>query len=226
MEIVEALAKLDHKNDDHWTQDGLPRIEVVANISGIKDLKRGQITDAAPDFVRVGDDTPPTDDQGQPNPASSDPDDEDVGEIESIDDLTDEEILEASVEDLMRSPELADRWQVVVGNILAQWAKDKNAIENKISTLARRADFIYKVRKQQRKAQPNRDLDGVKAVLQRSKEARAKKHARAKAFLESGTTSEDVVTALSLKAPIDAALNQRKPKLGSTRPAMGMPVRK
>lgn len=50
--IVQALSILDVINDDHWTADDLPRIDVVAGLTGIKDLTRKDITSAAPFFTR------------------------------------------------------------------------------------------------------------------------------------------------------------------------------
>ncbi len=52
MEIRHALAALDPKNDDQWTADGLPRVDVVANMTGDKALQRQDITDADPEFTR------------------------------------------------------------------------------------------------------------------------------------------------------------------------------
>jgi len=44
--ILEALKALDPKNDDHWTADGLPRLDVV------KAGTRAVVTKAAPNFSR------------------------------------------------------------------------------------------------------------------------------------------------------------------------------
>jgi len=46
--ILTALKALDPKNDDHWTSDGLPRLDAI-KVSGVK---RGDVTDAAPNFTR------------------------------------------------------------------------------------------------------------------------------------------------------------------------------
>lgn len=48
--IREALSKLDPKNDDHWTEDGLPRIDAL----GFKKAPgRDVVTAAAPLFTRA-----------------------------------------------------------------------------------------------------------------------------------------------------------------------------
>lgn len=50
--IREALVLLDVSNTDHWTGDGLPRIDALLTLTGIKYIKRAEITDASPGFTR------------------------------------------------------------------------------------------------------------------------------------------------------------------------------
>lgn len=50
--IIEALQKLDPQNDNHWTEDGLPRLETVKFLSGDASLTRQAVTAVAPDFNR------------------------------------------------------------------------------------------------------------------------------------------------------------------------------
>jgi hypothetical protein len=50
--IRDALARLDSMEDDHWTQDGSPRIDAVASFLG-SSVTRQQIIDAAPHFSRM-----------------------------------------------------------------------------------------------------------------------------------------------------------------------------
>lgn len=49
--ILEALAQLDPLDDDQWTADGAPRVDVVEKIVG-EDVKRQDIVDADPEFNR------------------------------------------------------------------------------------------------------------------------------------------------------------------------------
>ena len=51
--ILEALGKLDPANENHWTADGLPRIETVRMLAGDQTISREQITAEAPDFSRT-----------------------------------------------------------------------------------------------------------------------------------------------------------------------------
>ena len=49
--IKEALAKLDIDNDDHWTTEGLPRLDVMKDLVGVA-VSRADITAAAKGFSR------------------------------------------------------------------------------------------------------------------------------------------------------------------------------
>jgi hypothetical protein len=47
-----ASVKLEVENDDHWTNDGLPSLEAVHHFTGNQRIKRGDVTNALPDFNR------------------------------------------------------------------------------------------------------------------------------------------------------------------------------
>lgn len=51
--IVEALLKLDVKNDNHWTADGLPRLDTVKMLASDQTLTRDSVAAAAPGFSRT-----------------------------------------------------------------------------------------------------------------------------------------------------------------------------
>ena len=50
--IIEALSKLDVSNDNHWTEQGLPRIETVKFLTGDTSITRDAINAAFPGFNR------------------------------------------------------------------------------------------------------------------------------------------------------------------------------
>lgn len=50
--ILEALSQLDTDNNDHWTADGAPRMDVVEQILG-ENVSRADVTKAAPKFSRA-----------------------------------------------------------------------------------------------------------------------------------------------------------------------------
>lgn len=74
MTLLEALAKLDPTNEDHWTADGLPRIDPLSEMVGIA-VQRQSVTAVAPEFTRSNP-TLPTGDATvvvNPEPATSNP---------------------------------------------------------------------------------------------------------------------------------------------------------
>lgn len=52
-QIQAALQKLDVSNDNHWTSDGLPRLDTVKMLAGDQSLTRDVVTHAAPGFTRA-----------------------------------------------------------------------------------------------------------------------------------------------------------------------------
>lgn len=53
VKIIDALKKLDPSNDNHWTADGLPRLDTVKMLSGDQSLTRDSIVAVAPGFARA-----------------------------------------------------------------------------------------------------------------------------------------------------------------------------
>ena len=51
--ILDAVKQLDAKNDNHWTADGLPRLETVRMLASDTSLSREQVNDAAKDYNRA-----------------------------------------------------------------------------------------------------------------------------------------------------------------------------
>lgn len=51
--IQAALKQLDPNNPNHWTQEGLPRLETIRILLGDPSVAREQVTSAAPTFSRT-----------------------------------------------------------------------------------------------------------------------------------------------------------------------------
>lgn len=50
--IRAAVAQLDPAKDEHWTAEGLPRVDVVAQLAGEQSVSRRDLTRYTPDAVR------------------------------------------------------------------------------------------------------------------------------------------------------------------------------
>ena len=122
-EILEALLGLSPGNDEHWTADGLPRLDAVENLLGAS-VTRKQLTNAAPDFNRAmaqsvvdeaasqGDTEPSDTDKAQPDadlqspegPGETDTATADAGGHDDFDPLAEgpgdeEDMLDAAVQE-------------------------------------------------------------------------------------------------------------------------------
>ncbi len=84
MEIREALQQLDAFNDDHWTNDGAPKIDAVKELTG-GPVSRQDIIDAAPDFSKDNQVVPEikTDDDDSKEPLIEEPA-EYIGKLEQF----------------------------------------------------------------------------------------------------------------------------------------------
>ena len=51
MDLKQAIDSLNVENDDHWTENGLPKLDVIKDLTG-KSHSRKEITDAAPLVTR------------------------------------------------------------------------------------------------------------------------------------------------------------------------------
>lgn len=236
MDIQKALAQLDPANDDHWTSDGAPRVDVVSEITGDKSLKRKDITDAAPKFTRELSKpvAPPVD---LTNVNVIDP--EAVGEIidpEAIgtvvdaivpeqESLSEQEMLDWALgvtpDELLADRSLFKEIGVILErNINEDMAQIEN-LKKKIDMLQRRhADLVQ--------FDLNTDPEPNSQVhhIRRQGEIRAEKAARTRGVLEGrgGVTPDDIRKALSVQSPLDTAMRARKAAPGTTRPAR-MPMK-
>ncbi|UZT28680.1 hypothetical protein pD_gene0073 [Vibrio phage 033B] len=66
--LLEALGKLDPTNEDHWTADGLPRIDPLSEMVGIA-VQRQSVTAVAPEFTRSNPTLPTNVATSSPEPA-------------------------------------------------------------------------------------------------------------------------------------------------------------
>ena len=53
LKIIDGIKSLDPSNDDHWTDAGLPRVDMVATASGVINVTRKDIAAALPGWDRT-----------------------------------------------------------------------------------------------------------------------------------------------------------------------------
>lgn len=181
--ITDALAKLDPANDNHWTSDGLPRIDTVKMLAGDPTLTRETITAEMPNFSRqtAGLVAPTV----APDPVSKEP----VGIVETK--VVDYEVLYgealATLQDAITA---RDKLNVVV-------AEKQNEL-----------DDIINARHAAGEASPAMSaVSGYLASQQNVLQERARRHA---VLVESGVTLRDIQNLIPQRAPLDVALSGKK----------------
>lgn len=173
--IQNALRQLDHENDTHWTDEGLPRTGVVQGFVNDTSIKRSHINEAMPGFFRkTGDamgDPPettgsglPIDPQTIPAPAvdavaatatAAAPQDAENGEEMTEDEV--QELLAQNIRDAENAIEAARR-KIAEGHVDERHAKER----------LERAKVDM-----QRRFPPLTEAENIKLHLQAQNEARA-----------------------------------------------------
>lgn len=245
MEIKQALGQLDPHDPDHWTGDGLPRIDVMRKLTGVAKLTRQEITNGDPAFTRGGGVTPAVpvtsedpelNDHAEDEDAKAEPEAEAEAEVDDPQpvvvkdptpaDLDDELVLSLSPKEAMASYDMAVRYTQAVANRCNDLAGARSKIDKEMTDLGRRSDLVSRVIERMKSYPKHHDTSEIRRYLDAQAEARAKRAKAAKQFIQQGTSVKDVVELLTIGSKLDRAMKQRKPERGSTRPKLGMPVQK
>lgn len=187
--ILSALAKLDVANDDHWTGDGLPRVDVIETLLGSK-ITRAEVTAAARSFNRLSPELPevvaqvPTAD-----PVPDLPTYEDADEAEAHDELTEAEAELAALE------------------------LQRVALEQRRAELERQRDEIIEANTPANDHIANQIA--IRDYLDSQQRAREERGATRRALAEANLNLGEL--AASLRSPIDSAFS-RKNGRGAGRP--------
>lgn len=253
MNLQTALASLDALEDEHWTSDGLPRMDVLVERTGDGTLKRKIVTDAAPSLTRafaleqVGkDDT--DDDQGedleteaaaateedpqggqqpeqeQAAPAALRPEPEVV--IPTLPGLEPgHSVLDLQRVDVIRSPDLTEAALLEIEEKIIETQRRETAIAEELKQLYAKNELLKRAQVMHSRNRPKGEQkNAIQQYLAAQQAARALRAKRAQVFISGGTTPADVADALRTTSKLDAAMRQRNPARGSLRPA-ALPVR-
>lgn len=188
--LKEALASLDVNNDNHWTSDGLPRVDTVKFLSGDQSLDRLTISSAFPLFTRYNTVFEATETVLPPVDAvvtitSSEPD-PDLETVISETDVTTSDVDEETA--------LRER--------LAKLRGWKGELDNEIAEISGKLDAII----EKQEAEPAQNaISGYLRQAKRDLQMRA--NARS-AIAESGVDLAELA-AVAGPSPIDQALSRR-----------------
>lgn len=201
--IIKALNSLDHDNDNHWTADGLPRLDTIRILTSDPTLSRHLVEDAYPDFkrnsVQAGKTANPsnpstteeTSVQGAPQASTE----ENLPVLNQVLTQTQEDLdtLNKDLEDLRADMEDAS---IALNEAKVRYTDALNAFANK------EAEII--------EFQKDTGINPIQAYLAQQQEtviAREKAH---RAVIESGVDIKRLL--IEGKAPLDVAFANRRRK--------------
>ncbi len=240
MSIKNSLAKLDPTNEDHWTSDGLPRLEVLKKISGDATLTRKQVTDADPSFSRASVSEAEqakngTDEVEVVSEVETEADEPEVmvaaQEATGTETVVDaatvaeaSEIVTPAPETAVLAPELtkmqalqvklAVHEEVMLDADRVKEAADKTlkAANTEVNAINRQIEAITK-------ADPYAATAGIRDYIAMQNKLRMDRAMNARRLVgDSGAKPGDIVKALEVRSPIDKAFLGRKPPRGTIRP--------
>jgi len=234
--IADTLTKLDPNNDNHWTQDGLPRLDTIKILASDPTLTRDQVTAAAPDFNRTAAlaaaggppaapattpaapapvappapiaAAPAAEDAPPPAPVAAEDDAQGAG-AEEFPQLTQDPIAEAATDAETYRAQL-DEAMLNLNDAMAEQQAAAERVHNAQNEVGRLEGLLENLSKT-----TENPIMAYLAQQQKNLEDRAD---RMKAIKDSGLDLSGLQR--SLKAPIDAAM-ARKTGRGGARPTRG-----
>jgi len=186
--IIEALHKLDVNNDNHWTADGLPKVETVKFTCGDLSVTREQIELALPGFNRASATLPST-------VVTDEPVIDDVEVTSETYQVEDEIYDDDLAEELHQAEELLETMNLTIHAYISkrnEHEKIVNALREKVELL------IGKVTSEM----------AIQSYLESQQRVLLERAAKIKMISESGITLKDL--AEGLKSPLDVSMSRRK----------------
>lgn len=178
--ILEVLSKLDTNNDNHWTADGLPRIETVRMLSGDQSITREQITAEAPDFSRS------------------------AAVLPGSEDTKPETQTEAAQAEVVDYSDAIKKAQAEVGRL----TEIKNEVEAALAKATKDLDDLIDLQNAEGPVETtDTAIQGYLASQRAVLEDRARRN---KILAESGVTLRDIQQLIPQTSPLDQALSKKR----------------
>jgi hypothetical protein len=177
--IKEALAKLDIDNDDHWTTEGLPRLDVMKDLLGVA-ASRADITAAQKGFSRK---TPNLEDEKPELTGSGEPAVEEATPEASPGVETTEEVEETEA-----TKDVDEDSDEAIESEVAAARKNLDKANARYKAAVRAMDVVIMRRSKEANLQTQASL--VKAFQESQRKQREKSVARQRAMAEAIATSK------------------------------------
>ena len=188
----DLLGQLDVKNDDHWTEDGLPRVDVVAALAPHLQIDRQTITGHAPSFTR-----------------------DEVKKQQALDAMTDAtpkvSAMDRPMQEVMQDP---DALREIIGELnkkSADLLRTREAVNKELQEIWTRSDLASRQLQRLDRGSKTGTAD-IKKHLEVQKAVRKERQERIAQFVKkSGMSPAELAEALRTKSPIDTALGAKRP---------------
>lgn len=211
MSIAAALSQLDVGNDEHWTQDDLPRLDVVSKLLG-HNVSRKEITDVAPDFSRTAATPKETPDDETALSGAVAEAEADLEVDPSPTDLA--SALAITSSQLLMDRSLFEKVGKLLDNGINERLREIERLKIEIEHYRKRFSDLWAFELNTR-PKGNAQI----AHIKRQHEIRMQRALQTKSVL-SGMSPEDVKAALNVRSPLDTVMRARKPGPGSQRPQL------
>lgn len=193
--ILEALSKLDVANDNHWTGDGLPRIDTVRMLASNPGIGRDDITKEAPDFSR----------QNAVIPTSAPTVIKAVAPaVAAPQNVATEEVVGKQVE----KPEDLDEQIAVLREKLEEANQYLSKATEYRAKVQNELDDLINLKESSTGGQCT--MTAIQCYLKSQQGILNDRARRTRALQESGVTIADIQALIPQGAPIDAALRQKR----------------
>ena len=192
--ILEALSKLDVANGNHWTGDGLPRIETVRMLASNPGISRDDITKEAPDFSR----------QNAVIPTSAPTV---IKAVEPAVDLPTNVPAEGVVGQVEKPEDLDEQIAVLREKLdeANQYLDKATEYRTKVQT---ELDDLINLKESS--ASDQCTMTAIQSYLKSQQGLLNDRARRTRALQESGVTIADIQALIPQGAPLDAALRQKR----------------
>lgn len=210
--LEQAIASLDPRDDEHWTMDGLPRIDALVEMTGM-DVKRKDVTDRAPELTRDSAketqhlppmDEPPVDPKGK-----------ELHEAE-LESHEAEEVPHVCVLDMPRDKVLAsyeltcEAVEVITARINER-VKERSRLADELQQDNAKLGILTRARTAHERKNPSlrRGLgSAIKDYQEAQKRGREDRAARLRRFTEAGVSAKEVIASIQ-PSKLDANMRAR-----------------
>ncbi len=220
--LDQALDHLDPDNDAHWTDNGVPRMEALQDLTSNESLRRAEVTNAAPSLTRESakkfPNTAPPAAVNVPDVAAPEID---IPTLPGLEPGV--SVLDLSRAQVLQSAELTEAALQEVDEKIMEALKRKTGIENELAQLNQKSEVLKRAWQKHSRNASKEGRSAIQAYLATQNAVRNAKAKRVQSFLNAGTTPGEVAEALQASSKLDQALGHKRPGFGSQRPA-ALPV--